>query len=118
MSVLKFSSKFRTTLTIKEYGAPTLNQFGEYVDGAETETTVDAIIQPTSSDDMINLPEGKRDKATYSVYTDDPIQASGSNAQQGTRAIIGGELCEAVKVKYYAQPIIAHYMTMFQKVGP
>jgi hypothetical protein len=115
MSILRFSAKFRTTLTIKSYAPPTVNSSGEYVPGAEVETAINAIVKPASSDDMLNLPEGKRDRSTYKVYTDSPIQSSGAN-KQGTRAIIGGELCEAVTVVQYDQPIIAHYATLFQKV--
>lgn len=71
---------------------------GVWVEGAEALISITASIQPTSGEEMLSLPEGRRNRKTYSLFTSTPIQviAGGANPDQ---VVIYGERYEVVRVE-------------------
>lgn len=47
-------------------GSPT---FGEWVPGAETSTTIQAVVQPMSGRKLMDVPEGKREEAMWAAWS-------------------------------------------------
>lgn len=67
----------------------TRQQPGSYVDGVwtpggSTTLNVQASVQPTSPEDMERLPEGRRDRQSFTLYSDQPLQEASDSA--GTNA--------------------------------
>ena len=71
---------------------------GIFVEGAETLIIITASIQPTTGEEMLSLPEGRRDKKTYSLFTSTDINVivGGANPDQ---VLIFGERYEVVRVE-------------------
>lgn len=88
---------FRVPLTIYRKSAGSYVN-GFWVEGAETAIPITASIQPTSGEEMLSLPEGRRNRKTYSLFTSTPIQVivGGANPDQIT---IYGERYEVVRVE-------------------
>lgn len=43
--------------------------FGEWVPGAETPTTIQAVVQPMSGRKLLDVPEGKREEAMWAAWS-------------------------------------------------
>lgn len=71
---------------------------GVWVEGAETLILITASIQPTSGEEMLSLPEGRRNKKTYSLFTSTDINliVGSTNPDQ---VQIFGERYEVVRVE-------------------
>jgi len=88
---------FRSPLTIYRQNP------GSYVNGVwvqvgETAIPITASIQPTTGEEMLSLPEGRRNRKTYSLYSSTKINliSTGTNPDQIT---IFGERYEVVRVE-------------------
>jgi|TARA_R100000049_G_C1932626_1_gene76487 hypothetical protein len=63
-------------------GSPT---FGQWIEGSETTTTIQAVVQPASGRQLMDLPEGIRDEARWIIWSraemrnDDVIVNAGSS---------------------------------------
>ena len=57
---------------------------GIWVEGAETAIPITASVQPTTGEEMLSIPEGRRNKKTYSLFTSTKINliVSGHNPDQ------------------------------------
>lgn len=71
---------------------------GIWVEGSETLIPITASIQPTTGEDLLSLPEGRRNKKTYSLFTSTDVNliVSGKNPDQ---VVIFGERYEVVRVE-------------------
>lgn len=87
---------FRVPLTIFRKNAGSYVD-GIWVEGSETTIPITASIQPTTGEEMLSLPEGRRNKKTYSLFTSTHINVivSGKNPDQ---IEIFGERYEVVRV--------------------
>lgn len=108
---------FRRPLTVTRYGE------GEWVDGmwqeGEPETLIiRASVQPTSPDDMEMLPEGRRDRQAFTLYSDDPFRTADDN--EGTnadRVEIDGVTYEVSARAPWQNSIIPHHRSVVTKVA-
>ena len=86
---------------------------GVWQDAGETPLGITASVQPTSGEEMLSLPEGRRNKKVYSLFTSTPINLiyAGTNPDQ---IEIFGERFEIFQVEIWQNNppvfgIINHY---------
>lgn len=102
-------------LTVRRYEA------GEYVSGVWQEgpsTTFDvrASVQPASPEEMELVPEGRRQHASFSVFTDQylrPAQTGRSNADIVT---INSEEYEVLSCETWQNKILPHYKAIVSRL--
>lgn len=103
-------------------------QAGSYVDGVMVVPGFDSIaitasVQPATGKDMDNVPEGKRNRAVFAVFTSTEIKVveqATAAADPGTEAdelAIGGNRYEAVHVEPWANNVINHYKALFARIS-
>lgn len=73
---------------------------GQWVDGGETLIPITASVQPTTGEEMLSIPEGRRNRKTYSLFTSTKIELihSGANPDQ---IDIFGERFEIFRVEIW-----------------
>lgn len=111
MSGIQFEV-FRSPLTIYR------KNLGSYVNGiwvgeSETAIPITASIQPTTGEEMLSLPEGRRNKKTYALFSSTPIQLI-VNEQNPDQIEIFGERYEIVQVEIWQNnpssfAVVNHY---------
>lgn len=71
---------------------------GVWVEGGETLIIITASVQPTTGEEMLSLPEGRRNKKTYSLFTSTDVNviSGGANPDQ---VVIFGERYEVIRVE-------------------
>lgn len=86
---------------------------GVWIEGATTPISITASIQPTTGEELLSLPEGRRDRKTYAIFTSTKLYVArpGINPDFVT---IFGEKYEVVKVDIWQNnppifSIINHY---------
>ncbi len=86
---------------------------GIWVEGGEAAIPITASVQPTSGEEMLSLPEARRNRKTYSLFTSTKIELihTGANPDQ---IIIYGERYEIVQVQIWQNNppvfgIVNHY---------
>lgn len=94
---------------------------GAYVDGrwvqfGENLITITASIQPTTGEDVLSIPEGRRNRKSYALFTSTPIETlHGINdSTNPDQVLIFGERFEVVKVEIWQNNppvfgIVNHY---------
>jgi hypothetical protein len=96
---------FRRDLTAYRYSE------GQYVDGiwqegTETERTISASVQPTSTDDIELLPAGREQARNYTLITEDDLR--GLTSANPDQVDIDGERYEVSAIQVWANSIIPH----------
>lgn len=107
---------FRRPLTVTRYAN------GQWVDGiwqegvAET-LTMHASVQPTSPDDMVALPEGRRDRQAFTLYSNEALRVAdddgGTNAD---KVEISGATYEVSARQPWQNGIVPHHRSIVTKV--
>lgn len=89
---------------------------GRWVNGTETLIPITASIQPTTGEEMLSLPEGRRNRKTYTLFTSTPIEViHGLNDSINPDEVeIFGERYEVVQVEVWQNNppvfgIVNHY---------
>lgn len=89
---------------------------GEWVEGTETLIPITASVQPTTGEEMLSLPEGRRNKKTYSLFTSSKIEVIHglNNSTNPDQIQIYGERYEIVQVEVWKNNppifgIVNHY---------
>jgi len=100
--------EFNQTLTGEIPGAPT-NVGGVMQPGTPTALEVKASVQPSSSNDLQMLPEGRRVYKSFTLYSRQEIK-------EQYRLTIYGDLYECVHAEPWKNGIIPHFKAVFQKV--
>src|SRR6188768_3661806 len=98
MSGIEFEV-FRVPLTIYR---KTLGSYvnGLWVDGIETAIPITASIQPTTGEELLSLPEGRRNKKTYALFSSSKINLIVSE-QNPDEIEIYGERYEIIRVEVW-----------------
>jgi hypothetical protein len=108
-------SSFRRAVSVVSRGT------GTYVDGIYVEavgatiTYCQASIQPTSERAVLALPEGRREKKSFTLYSDTSLVSLGQ-AQNPDRVILFGEEYEVIKKEEWQNNVINHYKYIVVKV--
>jgi len=89
---------------------------GIWVEGSETLIPITASIQPTSGEEMLSLPEGRRNRKTYSLFTSTQIEVihGANDSINPDQILIFGERYEVTKVEVWQNNppvfgIVNHY---------
>lgn len=107
-----------TSLTIDRFtsGSGSYNTSGEWTGEASASFSIKCSLQPTSRNDLQSLPEERRNRKSFTVFTDVALQmvvtgATGTNPDQTT---IDGEKYECVNVEPWRNNVLNHYKAIFQ----
>jgi len=107
---------FRRTLSIQRVSP------GQYVNGIWQEGSISVVngrysVQPTSPDDMQRLPEGRRERVSYTLFGNPPLQTADDNAGTNADTVdINGETFEVSAVQLWENNIIPHCKAIVTKV--
>lgn len=103
------------TLMVRRLSSGVLDQatglWSEEVEG--TPFPILCSLQPLSSSQMQSLPEGRRDKESYTLFTDTPLNTVTS--QNPDRMMINGDDFEVFSVNPWQNGILSHYEVLVQK---
>jgi len=89
---------------------------GAWVEGAETAFTFYGSKQPLSGKDMLSLPEGRRDRESYLIYTSTQLMSADINGQENPDLIvIDGNDFEIINVEPWQNGIYNHYKAIASK---
>lgn len=105
---------FSKDLTIyRKTGKTFLDYDGLFKEPPIEEIVVFASVQPTSSNDMQALPEGRRTHRTVKVYTAEPLQMADQKlGTQADRFYYLGREFEVTAVAPYQSDLISHYKSL------
>lgn len=89
---------------------------GVWVEGTETIIPITASVQPTSGEELLSVPEGRRNRKTYALFTSTPIEVIHglNNSTNPDQVEIYGERYEVVNVDVWQNNppvfgIVNHY---------
>ena len=89
---------------------------GVWVEGSETAFTFYGSKQPLSGKDMLSLPEGRRDRETYLIYTSTELKSVDVNNQVNPDIIVlNGNDFEIIQVESWQNGIYNHYKAVASK---
>jgi hypothetical protein len=77
---------------------PGYYQDGRFIQGPKTTLTIQALIQPAGSHDVMRLPEGVRDRKTIAIFTATPLQHARANDATSDRIAFNGETFEVSSI--------------------
>jgi hypothetical protein len=112
------SSLFRKPLTGKRL-SPGTTVKGRWVEGAPSDLAFDASVQPTTPHDVLFLEIGRRERKSYTIYTDTRLQALTAGTKNPDRVIIDGETYEVDVEAPWRNNVISHYkyiVTLMQAI--
>lgn len=96
--------------------APGTRVTGKWVEGAATDTAIQASIQPARGDDLLPLPEGRRTHMVRKVYSATEISA-GRDGVSPDRIIDGADEYEVIMAAPYPGMLgLGHYKALVEKV--
>ena len=105
---------FRQSLTIKRV-TPGGYVNGLYVEGTESTFTASVSVQPTSPSDMQSLPEGRRERKSYTLIGDTKLRSVEDGANPD-RAVIDGDEYEVFRSHEWRNGILSHNNSIVQRI--
>ena len=114
MSLFKSQS-----LTVKRYSAGSRNATtGLWEEGSTMDIGIKATVQPAKGNDMLSLPEGKRESETYRVYTSTLLQTVKESDKVNADRIelFTGKIFEVVGVDIWQNKVIPHYKALLSLI--
>lgn len=88
---------------------------GIYQEGTEEVLTVDVSVQPTAPEDMKSLPEGRRERKSYTLIGDSRLRSVEDGANPD-RIIINEQDYEVVVSSEWRNGILSHNRSIVQRV--
>lgn len=88
---------------------------GVWTPGAPVNLTIRGSLQPASSEDLEKLPEGRRNKTAYRIYTKDDIRGLDTSANPD-RVQIHGDSYEVVTVAHWENGLLNHKKAVVVKL--
>jgi hypothetical protein len=113
---LKMSNLFRKALRGQRFSSGTW-QYGKWVEG--TPVTIDflASVQPTSAHDLLFLEEGRRERKSYTLFTDYKLLCLAETGDKNPdRVTIDDVVYEVVIEAPWRNNVINHYKYIVQKI--
>lgn len=105
--------QFRKPITVKsKSGGAFVNGF--WVTGSISTSTIQASVQPLSPIDLQTLPENRRDKATFRLYSNYSFNTVGSNNPD--IVVIDGVDYEVISLSVWKNNVINHYKAIVAKI--
>lgn len=91
---------------------------GEWQEGAWEAFTLIGTIQPLSGKEMDRLPEGRRERASYTLYTTTAMRGVDTVAQTNPDEVLAfGRWCEVFKAEPWQSGILPHYRCILQQLN-
>lgn len=114
-------TSFRTTtLTINRFtaGSGGYNVNGDWSGESATSFDILCSLQPTNQNDLMSLPENRRNRKSYTVFTDVALQLeiTGASGTNPDRTTIDGETYECINIEPWRNNVLNHYKAIFQKI--
>lgn len=98
-----------TTITRRRVAAGSRGSDGRWTDGASTDTSITASVQPAQGEDLQLLPEGLRIRRTVKVYTATELQAGDQQAGTSPDQLVISGLVGIDDGTYEVQTVKPYY---------
>jgi hypothetical protein len=108
---------FRRSLTVIR------QQPGQYVNGvwqpgSEETLTIRASVQPTSPDDIERLPEGRRERQAFTLYSSQALRIIDESEETNADIVeIDGQRYEATARQPWQNNLINHHRTIVTRIS-
>jgi hypothetical protein len=89
---------------------------GVYQEGATSSLTIQASVQPLSGRQLQALPEGRRNRESYRLFSDQGLRPY--DGQNPDRVLIDGHEFEVFSVSPWQNGILPHFDMIVQRIGP
>ena len=112
------NSLFRKPLIGVRFGAGSFVK-GRWVEGAPTIINLDASVQPTTNHDMLYLDIGRRERKSYTIFTDTKLIAWTPGTANPDCVDISNERYEVSAEAPWQNNVISHYkyiVTLLQAI--
>ena len=106
-------SGFRQTITGQRYDGAGAYVNGVWDESASSEISFTASVQPASAKEMLTLPEGRRDRETYRLYTSFELKTADEATEvNADRVTLNGKTFEVLSVGRWQNNVINHYKAL------
>lgn len=87
---------------------------GEWVEGTETNITIDVNIQPLKPSELLILPEADRSRQWWKVYSASEIRMDkqGTSGWSADEFVYQGDRYKVMKVENYSMGILNHFRAL------
>jgi len=104
-------SSFGATITGTRYTTGgSYNALGDWVDGTTEAIDFKGSIQPLKGDEMLSLPEGRRNHKSFRIYSREKLFTGQEPTVTSPDLIdIDGEIYEVVRVERWQNGVISHW---------
>ena len=109
-------SRFRKPLTVKRISGGAYDVSGFWVEGTESEITIQASVQPASYKEMELVDENRRETSKFKIYTDTLLRTAEKGSQNPDRVVYNSEEYEVVALGDWHNDVINHYKYLMSKV--
>lgn len=99
-------SGFRKAYTIRRQSGGTRTN-GHWVEGTESNVAITASVQPLTPKEMESLPEGRRTKQAFKLFTDTELKTV--ETQNPDRITLFGSNFEVLSIAPWRNDVINHY---------
>ena len=92
-------------------------QKGRYIESTKSTFEITASVQPLSPKEMEMLPEGRRNKESYRIYTDTELNPASQDSKINADIIeINGNNFEVLGCNRWQNGILNHYKILASKI--
>lgn len=105
-------SSFRQLLKVRKMVGGHLDG-GRWVEGAESILTIKTTVQPATPKDLLALPEGRRTRATFVLFTKTKMDTA--EVENPYRIKLFGDEYEVVGVEPWQNGVRPHFRILVQK---
>lgn len=102
-------SSFNQTIPRVRPAAGSYNANGVFVAGAAVADSIQGSIQPAPYEELLTLPEGRRQEGSYLVYTFSAVQT-------GDILFIRGDRFEVMRIEPWLNNVISHFKVLAVKM--
>jgi len=93
---------------------PVTRKVGAYASGvwtvsSESDFSILASVQPADAEELAALPEGRRKKGAYVLYSDSLLEGVEENENNPDQVTLFGQQYEVLKVARWQNGIVSHY---------
>lgn len=86
---VRVPAKFMRRIILRRYSAGAYSD-GVWIDGANTDTTIQASVQPLTSNELRLLPEGDRGKRGWKIFSNTQFSLGSDSGVKSDELIIDG----------------------------
>ena len=107
-------SQFNQPVTVHRTSVGSYTK-GVYTEGSTSTEVIQASVQPASPNDLLPLPEGRRNAKAFRLYTATPLRlVTDANPD---RVVLFSEEYEVMHAAPWRNNVISHYKFIVSKIG-